>query len=431
MDGGIERLVSPYGLVSHARRLPISAGDPACAVVTASVGDPGHVLDGQFGWSHDPAMGNIDGAGSDPTDPARAGFLAVAESLERYSSCAWRAERMIWATARELGGDAVDLSAWPACSAAELADPANTLVAADPDAPMRWTRGWSLTANRPVYVPAILVWLKNRPQSYAERFTHTISTGCAAHTDPAAAVVNGILEVVERDAVALTWLQRLRLPRVPVDGDSDSDSDSTPNVRTLCFDATTDLGIPVLYAVQLSDHDRALAQLVSAACELDPRRAVVKLHRELAAVRLALRSMALHGGQSYQERSISVVGGALRLGGPDQRPQFGFLLDGERPERAIDDLPGLVDAEPREALRWLLARLDRAGCEVIVVDLTTDEARQAGAVVVRVLVPQLMPVSFDRHARYLGHPRLYDAPARMGHPVLAEADVNPVPQPLA
>lgn len=427
MDGGIEGLVSPYGLVSHARRLPVSVGDPACAVVTASVGDPGHVLDGQFGWAHDPAMGNIDGAGSDRADPARAGFLAVAESLERYSSCAWRPERMIWATARELGDDAVDLATWPACSAAEFADPANTLVAPDPDAPMRWTRGWSLTANRPVYVPAILVWLKNRPQSYAERFTHTISTGCAAHTDPAAAVVNGILEVVERDSVALTWLQRLRLPRLATDDDGDRE----PHVRTLCFDATTDLGIPVLYALQLSDHDPVLAQLVSAACELDPRRAVVKLHRELAAVRLALRSMALHGGQSYQERSISVVGGALRLGGHDQRHHFGFLLRGDRPERCVDELPALADAAPREALRWLLARLERAGCEVIVVDLTTDEARQAGAVVVRVLVPQLMPLSFDRHARYLAHPRLYDAPARMGHPVRAEADINPEPQPLA
>ena len=58
-------------------------------------------------------------------------------------------------------------------------------------------------------------------------------------------------------------------------------------------------------------------------------------------------------------------------------------------------------------------------------------AQRYPAVVVKVLVPGLMPVSFDQHARYLAHPRLYEAPARMGHPVTPEADLNPLPQPFA
>jgi ribosomal protein S12 methylthiotransferase accessory factor len=82
-------------------------------------------------------------------------------------------------------------------------------------------------------------------------------------------------------------------------------------------------------------------------------------------------------------------------------------------------------------LRWLLERLTAHNYEVIVVDLTTDEAAQAGSTVVRVLVPQLMPLSFDPRARYLAHPRLYTAPARMGFPVCSEEQVNRDPQPFA
>ncbi|GIG60001.1 hypothetical protein Lfu02_43730 [Longispora fulva] len=433
--GGLESLVSPYGLVGQVARLSIADGEPRFPVVSGSVGNLGAVLDMQVGLAaHDPGMGNIDGAGGD-LDPERAAFLAIAESLERYSSCAWRPERMVWASAHDLG---VDLSRWPACSPAELADPDSTLLAPDPDGPMRWVEGWSLTHDRPTYVPALLAWLKNPPQSRAERFAHMVSTGCATHTDPVAAVVGGLLEVVERDAITLAWLHRLRLPRLEVrPGELSADQEAAvargtvQHLRMELFDATTDLGIPVVYGLQLADHDPALAQLVSATCDPDPGRAVAKLYREATSVRIALRSMIATGARDYAGDSISVVAGALRMGRREQRSRFGFLLDGDRPTHSLADLPRPPSTAPVAVLRWLLERLTARGCEVIVVDLTTDEAAQAGSTVVHVLVPELMPLSFDPHARYLAHRRLYDGPARMGHPVLVEEELNRDPQPFA
>jgi len=246
--------------------------------------------------------------------------------------------------------------------------------------------------------------------------------------------------VVERDSIALTWLQRLRLPRLDVDPDDLApehrafvERSRSHNIRTLLFDATTDFGIPVIYGLQLADHDPDLAQIVVATCDVDPGKAVAKLHREAASLRIALRAMA--GTQPRDmapEDIVSVVGGALLAGPRAKRHIFDFLLEGERPTRRLADLPALgPGASTTEALAWLLNRMHAAGCEVIVADLTTDEARQAGAHVVRVLVPQAMPLSFAHRARYLGHPRLYQAPAAMGHPVHPEAEINPHPQPFA
>jgi ribosomal protein S12 methylthiotransferase accessory factor len=437
-------LVSPYGLVGRVSRLPVADGEADFPIYTASIGHPGHVLNEQADWTYHPSSGNFDGAGGD-IDPDRAAHLAVAESLERYASCARDSGRTVWATARSLGEDAVYLDSWPRCSPTELADPGSGLNAPDPDAPMRWVRGWSFTRRRPVWVPAVHVWLKNHAESRAERFTHSISTGCAAHGDTAAAVVNGLLEVVERDSIALTWLQRLRLPRLELRPDELAPEyqaflarSSVEHVRTLLFDATTDLGIPVIYGVQLSDSDAVLAQIVAATCDLEPQRGVAKLYREAASLRIALRTMAgaksgRSGVASADEPEIlgSVVEGALQLGPLSQRHHFDFLLAGERPTRRLADLPVPPSTEPRRVLAWLLARLNDAGCEVVAVDLTTEEAERVGAVVVRMVVPQLMPLSFVHKARYLGHPRLYRAPARMGHPVHAESEINPVPQPFA
>jgi ribosomal protein S12 methylthiotransferase accessory factor len=69
--------------------------------------------------------------------------------------------------------------------------------------------------------------------------------------------------------------------------------------------------------------------------------------------------------------------------------------------------------------------------EAFVVDLSTDEALRCGVRIVRVLIPALQPLSFNYRARYLGHPRLYDAPMQMGHPVHQEEQLNHWPQPFS
>ncbi|WP_369204975.1 YcaO-like family protein, partial [Streptomyces sp. PU-14G] len=261
----------------------------------------------------------------------------------------------------------------------------------------------------------------------------------------AAAVVNGLLEVVERDSIALTWLQRLRLPRLTLDTGQLAprqrqfvERADSPHVRTQLFDATTDLGIPVIYGVQLADSDPALAQVVAATCDPDPGAAVAKLYREAASLRIALRhhittspAAAEAASDGGPEQLVNVVGGAAEAGPLAARDRFSFLLEGAREERPLSALPRPAATDPATVLAWLLERLHARGCEVVAVDLTTDEARQVGATAVRVAVPQLMPLSFVHRARYLGHPRLYEAPRAMGHPVLAEDEITPLPQPFA
>ena len=431
-------LESPVGLVSATAELPQAPGEPVFAIWTGFLGDPSAALASQRTWTHRAESGNFDGAGG-ALDPELARRIAVVESLERYSSCAWSDEDLIWDTPAGLGQAAVGFERWPACSAAELADPRCGLLAPDPRVPLRWVRGWSLTRGREVAVPAVLVHLNFPALSPSERFAHSVSTGTAAHSDLRQAVLGGLLEVVERDSISLTWLQRLRLPGVEVDPGSLGPTAAeyhrvatSTELRTHLFDATTDFGIPVLYAVQTSQVDPHLAQVVAATCDPDPQRALAKIHRELASVRIALRSYTQ--GSRLAEvigQDHTVVGGALADAAPDQRGVFDFLLTGPRPTVALEDLGGASSRPAGDPLAEAVARLEAAGAEAIVVDLTTDEARQVGMHVVKVLVPEAVPLSFSHYARYLATPRLYEAPRAMGHPVHDESGINPVRQPFA
>ena len=428
------RLQSPYGLVSRSVRLPNGEGEPPFSIFTSLLDNPSAVLHTQRNWSHSGVQGNFDGAGG-AVDPVRARDISIAESLERYSSCTWNDSDLIMAAEADLGADAVGPRRFPRCSERELAADDATLVCYDPRLPIRWQRAWSLTRGREVFVPANLVYLRFPVYSQAELFAHPVSTGTAAHSDIKEAVLGGLLEVIERDSISLTWLQRLRLPSIEVDeallrpetreyhrmGLSSS-------IEVRLFNATTDFDIPVIYGIQLSE-DPVLSQVVAATCDLDPERALAKIHREFSSLRIALRAHA-GGPDPLEMLGTSVVGGAVLHARASHRRVFDFLLDGERPAVPLHEI-GSAPGPDDDPLAWTVDKLAQRDAEVIAVDITTDEARQVGMHVVKVLVPEAMPLSFVHSARYLGTPRLYRAPSAMGLTVHDEASINPEYQPFA
>jgi ribosomal protein S12 methylthiotransferase accessory factor len=423
VDERIMSVVSPLGgVVGRVVAVPSPPGCPDVQVCAADLGDLRPVLPG-FGFSPGSTRGQMDGAGTGD-DLALASKLAVVEALERYSSCMFDERQLVWATRAELGRDAIDLDAVPRCSAAELADPLCPVRPASNDSPIRWVRGVSLTDRCERWVPAVMAFLNIPPQTTAEQFVLQVSTGCAAHVDPVLAAINAICEVVERDAISLTWLQRLALPMIELDGGAGPQS--TDAVRTYLFDATTDLGVPTVYGVDVAPSTFGTA--VMCASDLDPERAIAKVRREAASGRVAL-SMAPPVGSRVEEFQ-TVWEGAAYMASPERRGAFGFLLGSSRTIPS-SDMESMATGTPDGDLTALVERLGARGVEVVLVDLTTDEAARAGLWVVRAVIPALQPLSFNYRARFLGHPRLYEAPLRMGLRSLSEAELNPWPQPFA
>ncbi|MDA2810221.1 YcaO-like family protein [Nocardiopsis sp. RSe5-2] len=411
-------------------------GDPSFAVRASGIGDPSKALPAMRGWTGDGDLGNLDGVGS-ALSAERAGLVSIAEALERYSTCAWHEEDLVVAAEDALGPEAVSPARWPRCSERELARDDCGLVPYDPSVPIRWARAWSLTRRRAVLVPAVAVHLHMAPRSPSELFTRGITTGAAVHSDIRRAVLGGLSEVVERDALSLAWLQRLPLPELAVDPGllgtqerADHAAGTGRHLDVRLFDATTDFGVPVVYAVQLSPYEDRLAQIVCAACDADPRKAVGKVHRELASVRVALRERVAAGPAARpDDGTVSVTGSAAYNASAARRGAFRHLLEGERKVRRLEELPDLsLEADPLAAA---VSRLAECGAEVLVADITTDEARQVGMHAVKVMVPEAVPLSFIHGERYLATPRLYTAPAAMGYRSRGEESLNPEPQPAA
>lgn len=427
-------LVQPIGgLLGQLLQLPPQPGEPEFPIYGASLGDVHQVLN-PYSRLGEQAGGALHGAGG-ALDPDQARIKAMAEALERYASCVYDERQFLWATAAELGADALDLDTVPRSSATELAHPRCLALAPDKHAPLRWVRGVSLLDGRAVWIPAIMVYLKLAPMSRGERFHLPISTGCAAHTTIEQALLGGLCEVIERDAIALTWLQQLELPRIELDDVPghlqdylDRYARSSEGLETLFFDATTELGVPTVYSLQLSPRNQILAALVMCSTELDPAVALAKVLRESASSRTSMQQP--HEIPASWDDFIDVFHGAVFMGHPERLPAFDFLRHSTR-RRNLSDMPVLTTGDARRDLVNLLARLRQHEMEAFAVDLTTDEAARVGMKVVRTIIPRLQPLSFSYRARYQGHPRLYEAPRLMGYPVRAEAGLNPWPQPFA
>ncbi|KPV58611.1 hypothetical protein QJ48_15825 [Paenibacillus sp. A3] len=422
----VEKLVQPIGgLLQNVISLPPLPGEPSYEVYSGLTGNISAVI---------PTMAfSADGAGSGLTGE-EARLRAVAETLERYASCVYDEKQMIWATGRELEGEALDLDRIPRCSDSELCHPRCPLQKPDKNLPIRWVRGLSLTDGRLVWLPAIMVYLNFDTMSAGENIWLPISTGCAAHRTLEQALLGAICEVIERDAIAVTWLQQLELPRLRLDAYPEwvqpylDNLKRNRHVQQIFFDAMTDIGIPTFYSVQLAPHNKQLAAMVMCSTELNPYHALTKLMRESASSRIALQNGMKH--PKHLDDFMKVYDGATYMGSHERLSAYDFLLRTPA-SKNLSGIRALDTGHPGTDLANLVNRLKSKGHEVFAVDLTTDEAKRAGLYAVRVIIPTLMPLSFSYRARFLGTPRLYEAPKLMGHAVRGEQELNAWPQPFA
>ncbi|MBV9439705.1 MAG: YcaO-like family protein [Candidatus Eremiobacteraeota bacterium] len=426
------RAVQPFtGIVPDAQLHTPCERTAEFFIGATTVGDMTHLLPALREFADDFAKGRLGGSGTS-LDEDHASAVAVAEALERYCMVMFADRDVVVASANELGADATDWRAFPAPSDAELADPKCRLRRFDPDARIRWVRGWSLTHGRRTFVPLVMthLYLTLAP---AEHFWLPISTGVSAHTDLRRACVSAICEVIERDAIALTWLARLPLPRLEIEGDGPDEAASEVaaarrrSAAYAFFDATTDLGIPTTLCIQsVAGHSR-LSQLVSCATHFSPGAALSKAVREAACVSTLFEEPAEVPADVADFTHL--MHGSTFMARAEQRHHFDFLLNAQR-SVPLAHQPADLPTEPGAQLDHLRDLFRRKNMDVVLVDLTVDEVRSYGLSVVRAVIPALMPMTFTHRTRYLGHRRLYDYAHSRGR-ALEERCVNGAPMPFA
>jgi ribosomal protein S12 methylthiotransferase accessory factor len=165
--------------------------------------------------------------------------------------------------------------------------------------------------------------------------------------------------------------------------------------------------------------------MVACAAASDVRIALGKVIRDLTCIWPSVKRGGI--GPGLPSDCVKPLDGAIYMARPDRANRFSFLGQTTAPT-LLSTLASkrLVNTGARELVNMLAEH----GCDVIAVDITSLEALALGLHVVKVIIPQLIPMSLNHNARYLAHPRLANATKAFGVPGLLD-DINDDPQPFA
>jgi bacteriocin biosynthesis cyclodehydratase domain-containing protein len=369
-------------------------------------------------------------AGKGASD-AQARASALCEGLERYSGVFRGDEARRRARLAELGGAAVPPNDCLLFSERQYRerDARNAggshfsfiPVPFDPEAEIEWSPVWSLTRGEVRYLPTAFCYY-DYPQPDERTYCVACSNGCAAGNTLEEAILQGFLELVERDGVALWWYNRVRRPGV------DLGSFGEPYLDRLraflqdhgrdfwVLDLTTDLGIPVFASITRRTAGPPEQIMPGFGAHLDPKvallRAVTEMNQMLSSPLLGLPEKG-----ADKELIDPETAHWLETATTVDQP---FLLPAEGSPRTAASYSLAWTDDVADDVRTCQALVERAGMEMLVLDQTRPEV---GLPVVKVIVPGL------RHfwAR-LAPGRLYDVPVQLGwlpRP-LDEHELNPI-----
>jgi ribosomal protein S12 methylthiotransferase accessory factor len=356
---------------------------------------------------------------------------ALCEALERYSGVFRGDEPRRRARQRGLGRAALSLHDCllfsqcqyrerEACNA-DCSRHSFIPVPFDPEANVEWSPVWSLTRREVRYLPTAFCYY-DYPQPEEATYCLACSNGCAAGNTLEEAILQGFLELVERDGVALWWYNRVRRPGV------DLDSFGEPYLDRLraflqahgrafwVLDLTADLGIPVFASVTRRT-DRPPEQIMLGfGAHLDPRvallRAVTEMNQMLSSPLLGLPEKG-----AEKEPIDPETAHWLETATTANQP---YLLPAEGAHRTAVSYPQTWTDDVASDVSACQGLVERAGMEMLVLDQTRPEV---GLPVVKVVVPGM------RHfwAR-LAPGRLYDVPVQLGwlSRPLPEDELNPI-----
>ncbi|MFD1952977.1 TOMM precursor leader peptide-binding protein [Paenibacillus thailandensis] len=365
-------------------------------------------------------------AGKGTTD-LQARASALCEALERYSGVFRGDEPRLTASYRDLGHLAIHPNevmlfsdkqyamreAWMAKRSASRIVPHPF----DPDEPMEWSPISSPATGKVRYLPTSYLYF-GYPLTERSFRCWPDSNGSAAGQTVEEAIVQGFLELIERDSVALWWYNRIRRPAIELACTGD------PFVLELqayyrkrgrefwVLDLTADSGIPVYAAVNRRVGANEEQIMMGFGAHFDAKTAALRAISEMNQFMPALEPET---SKPFTVRDPDLLNW-WRTATVDNQP---YLAPYGIVSLRASSLPSSVSSA--YLLRLCVETCARLGLELYVLDQTRADV---GLPVVKVIVPGL------RHfwARFAPG-RLYEIPVKMGwlpFP-LPEESLNPIP----
>lgn len=295
-----------------------------------------------------------------------------------------------------------------------------------------WDKVIDMFTHGEVYCPASFVYM---PFSVdVNHISEQISTGYAAHSDIYKAFLNGIFEVIERDAFMITWMNLLDIPKISISGRLKTFVDKVvpSHMRLHLFDMTTDIKVPSVMGILVGKQEFGDFVAFSAATRMTYTDAINKTILELCQSVPYYRYLLYENEKkeynefeelkSFEDHSIFYT----------KHPEYCHCF-----KKWIDqDANKVIDYQEEkpwsdiDAIKNILQQFKYLNLNVYAKEVTTSDVLDANFKVLRVICPQLIPLNGSFGKYYLGGERLYSTPVKMGFKRSTYDSLNRMPHPF-
>ncbi len=264
----------------------------------------------------------------------------------------------------------------------------------DPSQRLYWIEGWRMSDRRSVWVPYDVVHTDYTFALPASGFFFMSSNGLASGNTVSEAIIHGLCELIERDAITLSKFRNSyenSLARIDPGTIRDPSCMALLKIlvdagtKFLLDDMTSDVGVAAIRCCLWDGEESMLHRktpIVGFGCH--PR-------REIAMIRAIT--------EAAQGRAILVSGArddlSYWLYNPERAERLSeaseVALNAKGKWSSFEQIPTRNNPTTTQDLRWLQMRLGAAGLkDIVVIDLTRDDF---AVPVVRVVVPGLEAMS--------------------------------------
>jgi oxazoline/thiazoline synthase len=345
---------------------------------------------------------------------SQAKVSALCESIERYSGVFQGTEIRKIATYHSIKNHAIHPNTCTLFSEKQyqnrrewnLKSPPNHIVPEpfNPEQDIEWTPVWSMTENKFKYLPTAYCYYGYRGNHLP--FCYGDSNGNAAGNTLEEAIFQGFMELVERDAVAIWWYNRVRRPGVDLNSFKElyfaslQESYAYIGRSFWVLDITTDLGIPVFVAISHHLERPEREFIYGFGSHFDPKlailRAITELNQSLTrfSQKTSNDNFRDYDNQCQNSQTEPLIG------------QSYLFADISIPKKTYKDYDYHENKDLFDDIHMCINIVKDHGMEMLVLDQTRLDLDLK---VVKVIVPGL------RHFwKRMGPGRLYDVPSNLG-----------------
>lgn len=381
---------------------------------------------------------NNGGAGLTRADAKAA---ALGESVERYCCAFYNKEEQLYASYNDLKPNAIHPSQWALYSQNQHKKNDFFFQSFEENSMLYWVEAKSLISQRKVWVPSGFVYLPYIYDRNERIIAPSISTGLSAGVTWESAILGGLYEIIERDAITNMWLNKLSLPTINPFGDSRFFADilrkkiAVDRATYHLVDITNDIGIPVVFSVKLFQSQKGLSAACGAACRLDCEEAALKAVVESCQGAKWIEYLHFEDhmwGYKDDFSDITEFKNHIQLYSlPENLPMLEFVYQ-DNSQKDLSSMDNLSQGNAKDDLKYCLQLLDQKGFDPLIVDVTSSDIRDTGFIVVKILIPGALSLNGDHNYPFLGNKRLFELPSRMKlmDRLTTEDDLNPSPHPF-